>query len=463
MPAVAAFALLAAAPAAFADHPSATVVMPEGTGVPGCQETDGCFVPAAAAVGTGGSVTWVNEDSVIHTVLAGDIREDTDAVGFEYPNGFESGLIEPGGGTFTVTGLQDGEYPYYCSVHPWMAGVLQVGQPRAERAAPAADDGQDEIQQAEPVMPSADRQPRAERAAPAADDGQDAVTGGGGSIEPADWDWPLPTITMPEGTGVPGCQEADGCFVPAVAKVDAGGSVTWVNKDSVIHMVSAGDLQASTDMVGFDYPNGFQSGIMAPGGMASSTFTVTGLPEGNYPYFCPVHPWMTGLLKVGQPQRVPVPIDDRKDAVGGDIITYEHAEFTISRLGWDAKVGDGTLVDFYNGDPWTARASVSYEADPNFSLIMELWGYERDCAHQCQNFEWFSLERKIIDGKTSYVVEAEYDLQYPDSQTRPMSMISAIVVDRHGAWTVFAEADRDVYRDNEGRLREMIQSFNAKL
>lgn len=41
-------------------------------------------------------------------------------------------------------------------------------------------------------------------------------------------------------------------------------------------------------------------------------------------------------------------------------------------------------------------------------------------------------------------------------------MISAIV-DRHGAWTVFAETDRGVYRDNEGQLREMIQSFNAKL
>ena len=124
------FALLALVPAAFADHPTATVTMPEGTGVPGCQETNECFVPADVSVDVGGEVTWVNEDSVIHTVAAGDLKEDNAAVGFDYPNGFDSGLIgakgSPTGDTYTVTDLKEGTYPYFCTVHPWMTGVLYV-------------------------------------------------------------------------------------------------------------------------------------------------------------------------------------------------------------------------------------------------------------------------------------------------------------------------------------------------
>ena len=51
------FVLLAAAPAAFADHSAATVSMPEGTGVPGCEATNECFVPSEVWVDVGGSVT----------------------------------------------------------------------------------------------------------------------------------------------------------------------------------------------------------------------------------------------------------------------------------------------------------------------------------------------------------------------------------------------------------------------
>ena len=119
------FALLALVPAAFADHPTATVSMPEGTGVPGCQETDECFIPSEVSVDVGGSVTWTNDDSVLHFVAAGDPKEDPNMVGFDYPNGFDSNLVNPGD-SYTVEDLKEGTYPYFCQVHPWMVGTLYV-------------------------------------------------------------------------------------------------------------------------------------------------------------------------------------------------------------------------------------------------------------------------------------------------------------------------------------------------
>ena len=117
------FALLALVPAAFADHPTATVSMPEGSGVPGCQETDTCFVPSEVSVDVGGSVTWTNDDSLLHFVTAGEVRGDT--TGYDYPNGFESPLMNPGE-SYTVEDLKEGTYPYFCTVHPWMVGTLYV-------------------------------------------------------------------------------------------------------------------------------------------------------------------------------------------------------------------------------------------------------------------------------------------------------------------------------------------------
>ena len=125
------FALLAAAataaPTAFADHPTVTIDMPMGTGVPGCEETNACFVPAKASVDVGGAATWTNSDSVLHTVWAGDLNADATVVGYDYAdgNGFQSGLVNPGD-AFTVEDLKEGDYPYYCSVHPWMQGMLSV-------------------------------------------------------------------------------------------------------------------------------------------------------------------------------------------------------------------------------------------------------------------------------------------------------------------------------------------------
>jgi plastocyanin len=60
------------------------------------------------------TVVWVNDDNVIHAVVARDGS-------FNFPS------ISPGQSvSFTFT--RPGKYDYYCSLHPWMTGTVVVEQ-----------------------------------------------------------------------------------------------------------------------------------------------------------------------------------------------------------------------------------------------------------------------------------------------------------------------------------------------
>ena len=463
-------ALLAvAAPAAFAD-PSATVSIPQGTGVPGCEQTGECFMPADASVDAGGSVTWTNDDSVYHTIRAGDLKYPK-ITGFDYPNGFRSELLAPGD-TFEAANLQAGDYPYFCSLHPWATGMLSVtvandgtarepgdkrggfDQTRYDELAREVEDLRDQVQALRDVVAGQakliqqmlealypeelmmdDNQPGLEltklpehlpdedvtvdlsvsplkpsytlgdviaitaEIPPVPSEhmryglggsrldmdervslqmylesrsvlgstcyierhvncssggdytasliGKSASVGADGSIlfegkiaitpdfqagtykilvshdiknanlgvaesgsimvrNPTQGDprpvSPSPPVTpakvneiiMPQGTGVPGCEQTGECFIPSEVSVAAGSSVTWVNDDSVLHTVWAGDIRNDAKMVGHDYPNGFQSRLINPG----DAYTAEDLKAGTYPFYCSVHPWMTGTLQV---------------------------------------------------------------------------------------------------------------------------------------------------------------------
>ena len=110
---------------AFADHGKATVDMPEGTGVPGCEVENACFVPYEVTVDVGGEVTWTNSDTTLHFVSAGDLSTDPNMVGVDYPNGFDSGIVNPGT-EFSHKFEEAGTYQYFCTVHPWMKGIVYV-------------------------------------------------------------------------------------------------------------------------------------------------------------------------------------------------------------------------------------------------------------------------------------------------------------------------------------------------
>ena len=49
---------VATTPTAYADHPTASVSNPPGSSVPGCEETNECFIPYNVSIDVGGEVTW---------------------------------------------------------------------------------------------------------------------------------------------------------------------------------------------------------------------------------------------------------------------------------------------------------------------------------------------------------------------------------------------------------------------
>jgi plastocyanin len=96
---------------------SGTISIPFGSSAPGCDEKNECYIPADVTINVGEPVTWSNDDSAAHTVTSG-IPGAADGV-------FDSSLFLAGK-TFSHTFDKAGEYNYYCLVHPWMTGKVQV-------------------------------------------------------------------------------------------------------------------------------------------------------------------------------------------------------------------------------------------------------------------------------------------------------------------------------------------------
>jgi len=89
-----------------------------GSSVPGCEETNECFIPAAVTIAIGDTVTWVNDDTAAHTSTSGNAADGPDG-------NWDSSMVMAGS-SFSNTFDTAGEYPYFCMVHPWMAGIVIV-------------------------------------------------------------------------------------------------------------------------------------------------------------------------------------------------------------------------------------------------------------------------------------------------------------------------------------------------
>ncbi len=92
------------------------------------------------------------------------------------------------------------------------------------------------------------------------------------------------TDTQTTGNSAPGTNEVwmkDKEFAPSSITVTAGTTITWINKDPVMH-----DVTSDSDL--------FSSGSM----QANASFSFKFTTAGTYTYHCTIHPTMTGKVIV---------------------------------------------------------------------------------------------------------------------------------------------------------------------
>jgi len=109
----------------FAEAANVEVRIPVGANEPGCEKTNECFIPFEVTISVGDTVTWINDDSSSHTVTSGDLKNDVNKIGLDYPNGFNSSLLKSGE-SWAHTFEKAGVYPYFSMVGLWMTGIVNV-------------------------------------------------------------------------------------------------------------------------------------------------------------------------------------------------------------------------------------------------------------------------------------------------------------------------------------------------
>lgn len=75
------------------------------------------FGPQKISVTAGSTVTWTNQDAILHTVTAGTATR---------PRKTFNAKMDGVGSTFSFTFDRPGTYPYHCSIHEVMTGVVTV-------------------------------------------------------------------------------------------------------------------------------------------------------------------------------------------------------------------------------------------------------------------------------------------------------------------------------------------------
>ena len=131
------------------------------------------------------------------------------------------------------------------------------------------------------------------------------------------------TVENAQGSSTPGC-EPD-CFIPATVTIGVGGMVTFSNNDTAAHTSTAGTPA--------DGPSGAWDSSLV---MMNSAYTTPALDAGEYPYFCMVHPWMTGLVIVEEESH-----DDHGDEHAEEAPVMEMPAQTLTAADISIDVADG--------------------------------------------------------------------------------------------------------------------------
>ena len=93
------------------------IIMPVKAARPDCGPNDECYIPSKITIKPGETVYWKNQDAAFHSVTSG-FYDDPDGL-------FDSELLDPED-IFSYKFTEEGIYDYYCTLHPWMKGIILV-------------------------------------------------------------------------------------------------------------------------------------------------------------------------------------------------------------------------------------------------------------------------------------------------------------------------------------------------
>ena len=99
------------------EEPENLVLMPVKAARPDCGPNDECYIPSKITIKPGETVYWKNQDAAFHSVTSG-FYGDPDGL-------FDSELLDPED-IFSYKFTEVGIYDYYCTLHPWMKGIILV-------------------------------------------------------------------------------------------------------------------------------------------------------------------------------------------------------------------------------------------------------------------------------------------------------------------------------------------------
>jgi len=148
------------------------------------------------------------------------------------------------------------------------------------------------------------------------------------------------TVRIIEGNIDPTCIETQ-CYDPTTITIAVGDTVNWVNEDVPAHTIVSGSPYEGQD-------GAFDSGLILP----EKNFKQTFVTAGDYPYYCVLHPWATGTVRVSGdfvPETIDVIDEETGEIIGNTTTTapvqepIPEPDKKVRNLGFiGQKVGDGT-------------------------------------------------------------------------------------------------------------------------
>jgi plastocyanin len=256
------------------------------------------YDPENLAAPKGVGIQWINDDNVPHTVTS--LKDDGKS--------FDSSIILPNGNyTLDTSVLDESEYEYFCTIHPYMKAKFTMGTDAAVNA--SGPNSQNNSGTGNISTAAGSKQQAAsgtnENTTENISNGNNSTEGiinaaknnsinepqvssaNGTSVTNMNTGTSTPsisTVSIVSGSSLPSNGEF---YVPETVETTVGSMINWKNDDFGPHTVTSGDMTTGKTGV-------FDSNIMQKG----STFSFLFDKVGEYDYFCTLHPFMTGRISV---------------------------------------------------------------------------------------------------------------------------------------------------------------------